>query len=181
VQAKGPKNEWVSDYDPKWKGHTGAGGMRTALARLEQLKDPLYPLIKDNFNRFVGLEKQNWCHLRSTVDMRDSLPILEALGADDLNVQSLANLAQASMAGRVEANRLLFNWMKPSSMEQLSYIRAPAVYQGAIRASFQDIQKPPCIAQRLACMDTFSVPGAILGVQEGVHSCSSSTCPWGPR
>jgi len=101
VQAKGPKNEWVSDYDPKWKGHTGAGGMRTALARLEALKDPLYPLLKENYDRFVALERQNWCHLRSTGDMRDWLP-------DDLNVQSLANLAQASMAGRCEANRLLF-------------------------------------------------------------------------
>ena len=72
---------------------------------------------------------RQWSHLRDTFEIEHWREPLGALGADQQNIMSLALLAQQGLPGRAEANRLLWTWMKPTSLESLSYINAPMTYQ----------------------------------------------------
>ena len=75
---------------------------------------------------------------------------MDALGCDDYNVRSLDSLAQRGLAGRAEANRLLWTWMKPTSLDSLYYRNAPQAYQAAIRNARERVDRLPLCSKDYA-------------------------------
>ena len=74
----------------------------------------------------------------------DWVQVLQALGADMANIQTLACLAQQGNAGRIYANALLIKWMKHAVDKQhLDYIVAPLVMQADLRKARMQIDRPP--------------------------------------
>ena len=66
-----------------------------------------------------------------------------AVGADEGNILALVGLAQQGVAGRCEANRLLWQWTKPVSPGTMGYVSGPAIYQAMIRKARQIVDAPP--------------------------------------
>ena len=67
------------------------------------MNDTYYDMVRRKNLEFLALERARFVHLRDTTDIMDWLPVLNALGADPGNVQSLVLLAQHGPAGRCEA------------------------------------------------------------------------------
>ena len=134
--------------------------IRSALARLQQLGDPEFVALAERNERFIQVYRtQHWAHLRDTFHLHEWMPLLEALGCDQGNVQSLALLAQQGLAGRVETNRLLSTWANPVPGDYRNYVNAPQVYQASIRRARQFIDRPCENHQDYAAW----VPGVSLG------------------
>ena len=68
---------------------------------------------------------------------------LAAAGADTGNITSLAKLAQQGVAGRVEANRLLWNWTHPRGHSTRAYRDKREFFQSSIRRARQHLDEPP--------------------------------------
>ena len=74
----------------------------------------------------------------------DWVPVLQALGADMANIQTLACLAQQGNAGRIYANALLIKLKKQAvDKKQLDYIAAPLAMQADLRKARKQIDRPP--------------------------------------
>ena len=74
----------------------------------------------------------------------DWVPVLQALGADMANIQTLACLAQQSNAGRIYANALLIKWMNQAvDKTHLDYIAAPLALQADLRKARKQIDRLP--------------------------------------
>ena len=114
------------------------------LARLEQLKDPQFERLKNESEALASLACQKqWAHLKNTFDVQDWVPLLTKVGADAANIMSLCELAQQGVAGRVEANRLLWTWCHPQSTQKTPYANKAQVFQASIRKARQSLDQPP--------------------------------------
>ena len=137
-----------------------APGAASCLARLEEIGDPQYEALRTANEVWASMScTKNWAHLKDTFDIMDWLPLLVAVGADTGNVQSLAMLAQQGVAGRVEANRLLWTWCHPQASHKKPYRERPQVFQGSIRRARQSLDEPPNVSQDWKSW----VPGRALG------------------
>ena len=117
-------------------------GMQSALARLQHLQDPMYETLARGNQLFASLEvNYQWAHMKNTIVRRDWLPLLNALGCDQQNVQALCQLAQQGRSGRVEANRLLYTWASPAPGDRPNYVNAPQVYQAPKRKGGQRVHR----------------------------------------
>ena len=76
---------------------------------------------------------EQWDHLRDTWDPTEWHQVLMDLGCDEHAYASLLALVQQGPAGRVEANRLLWQFMKPAAPGQGPFQNAAQVWQKAIR------------------------------------------------
>ena len=165
-----PKEEHQGGGKADFKGTWGtkpvvddgsvAPGMQNALARLEYLEDPCFEALHQANETFASLAcTRTWAHLRDTWDLQEWLPLLSSVGADHGNVQSLVMLAQQGVAGRVEANRLLWTWCHPQASDKQAYWNRPMVFQAAIRNARQSLDMPPRNHQDWLAW----VPGHALG------------------
>ena len=111
---------------------------------LEGVLDPA-SLVKvhEATERVKAMAKARFWHLRTTFDPEDWRSLLMSLGADEGNMIALVALAQQGVAGRVEANRLLWTWMKSTAPGARAYVGAPSVFQASIRNARQNIDQPP--------------------------------------
>ena len=132
----------------------------SALARLEQLQDPQFERLKNEAEAIMSLAcTKQWAHLKDTFDLQDWVPLLTRAGADHGNITSLVELAQQGVAGRVEANRLLWTWCHPQSSSKVPYENKVQVYQASIRKARQSLDMPPKTHQDWGAW----VPGRALG------------------
>ena len=137
-----------------------APGMQSALARLEHLEDPCFEALHLANESFASLAcTREWAHLQDTFDVEEWIPLLSSCGADHGNLQSLVLLAQCGVAGRVEANRLVWTWCHPQASNKAAYWNKPQVFQAAIRNARKSLDQPPRDHQDWQAW----VPGHALG------------------
>ena len=102
----------------------------TALARLQQLRDPEYKrLAMQHHDSATSYVNKNWDYLKSTKNIKDWLPVLVQLGADHGVVQGICMLAQQGPAGRMQANMLLWQRSRAPS-GPLNYMSRPRKCKG---------------------------------------------------
>ena len=120
--APGAKPGFVAHGPPMNHTIGFVPGPVAAMARLEQLQDPGFGVLWQKHVDFLALVRsERWPMLRDTTDIRQWYPVLDALGLDHGNVMSLVALAQQGVAGRTEANRLLWEWTAPSTLAKLTF------------------------------------------------------------
>ena len=86
--------------------------------------------------------RNKWANLRDTWDIKDWAPLLIELGCDELAFKSLVLLAQQGPPGRAEANRLIWNFLKPGKVG--GKYRDPAqVWQASIKHARESFDRPP--------------------------------------
>ena len=180
----------------------------SALDRLKDLGDRQYEHLA--YQEFV--QRYRWCtegwhHLRDTFDVKLWVPVLQTLGMDQEAYKSLVCLAQQGPAGRCEANRLLWQYMKPAAPGASPYQHSAMVWMGSIRRARQCVNCPPrghldYLAWTPPCDPGGGVvpeigvrplrsrwPPHHVGAQHGrpraparvVPTCTLATCPWPQR
>ena len=82
------------------------------MARMQQLGGAVFEGFKRRDLEYLRAMMQARRSLVETKKVCDWLPILQSLGADMANVQTLVALAQQGHAGRIYANALLVKWMR---------------------------------------------------------------------
>ena len=119
----------------------------TAMARLQHLVDDKFEDLKRHDLELLETVYTNpakMTQLKDTEEICGWVAVLQALGADLPNIQTLACLAQQGSAGRIYANALLISWMKDAvDNKRLDYIMAPLVMQADLRKARQEIDRPP--------------------------------------
>ena len=99
------------------------------MARLQHLCDDKFEAFKRNDLELLDTFYTNATKIKQLMDTEvigDWVAVVQALGADMPNIQTLACLAQQGTAGRIYANALLINWMKDAvDNKRLDYIMAP--------------------------------------------------------
>ena len=111
---------------------------------LEGVLDPAALVkVQEATERVKAMARARFWHFRTTFDPEDWRNLLMSLGADEGNILALVVLAQQGIAGRVEANRLLWTWMKPTAPGTRPYVDAPGLFQASIRNARQNIDQPP--------------------------------------
>ena len=117
------------------------------MARMQQLGGAKFEDVRRRDLELLATFVTNVTKHRELMDTEvigDWVPVLQALGADMANIQTLACLAQQGNAGRIYANALLINWMKDAvDDKRLDYIMAPLVMQADLRKARQEIDRPP--------------------------------------
>ena len=114
------------------------------MARMQQLGGAKFEDLRRRDLELLATFMTKHRELMDTEVIGDWVPVLQALGADMANIQTLACLAQQGNAGRIYANALLIKWMKQAVDKQhLDYIVAPLVMQADLRKARQEIDRPP--------------------------------------
>ena len=117
------------------------------MARLQHLCDDKFEAFKRNDLELLETVYTNPAKMKQLKDTEEIcgwVAVLQALGADLPNIQTLACLAQQGSAGRIYANALLISWMKDAvDNKRLDYIAAPLVIQADLRKARQEIDRPP--------------------------------------
>ena len=117
------------------------------MARLQHLGDAKFEAFKRNDLELLDTFYTNATKIKQLMDTEvicDWVAVLQALGADMPNIQTLACLARHGTAGRIYANALLINWMKDAvDNKRLDYIMAPLVMQADLRKARQEIDRLP--------------------------------------
>ena len=135
-------------------------GMQSALARLEFLGDESFDALSLANENFASLAcTRSWAHLKNTMDLAEWIPLLSSVGCDQGNVQALVQLAQQGVAGRVEANRLLWTWCHPQASSRVPYQKKAQVFRASIRNARKSLGQPPLTHQDWQAW----VPGHALG------------------
>ena len=93
------------------------------------------------------------------MNLDDWTPLLVDLGFDDGVVMSLVQLCQQGVAGRCEANRLLYQWTQPKATDYKGYQRAVEVAMCSIRNAMDKVRCPPEHIQSFKAW----APGMTLG------------------
>ena len=123
-------------YDPRFGPLADS-----ALDRLKDLDDPQYlPLLYKKHLWLHKLTVQKWATLRDTWNIKDWGDVLQDLGCDEQAFQALVLLAQQGPPGRAEANRLIWNFMKPGGF---TYRNPGQVWMASIKRARMEIDRPP--------------------------------------
>ena len=119
-------------YDPLGPGGALAA---SAMERLRDLGDPQYEaLLFQEQLRLYRWSTEEWATLRDTFDIKLWIePLCDHLGMDEQNVLSLMCLVAQGSPGRVEANRLMWQFLKPCAHGSYGFHKRSEVYQKAIR------------------------------------------------
>ena len=133
-----PPHDW--DWDaPREPG--------TEMARMQQLGGDRFEDFKRRDLELLATVLTNVATHRELMDtavIGDWVQVLQALGADMGNIQTMACLAQQGNAGRIYANALLIKWMKQAvDTQHLDYIVAPLTMQSDLRKARMQIDRPP--------------------------------------
>ena len=127
---------------PAWDPDRDGPLADSALARLKQLADPQYlPLLYKRFHFMEVMTNEKWATLRDTWDIKDWAPLLIELGCDELAFKSLVLLAQQGPPGRAEANRLIWNFLKPGKLGG-KYKDPAQVWQASIKSPESQLTDP---------------------------------------
>ena len=117
------------------------------MARMQQLGGDKFEDFKRRDLELLATVLTNVATRRELMDTEvigDWVQVLQALGADMGNIQTLACLVQQGNAGRIYANALLIKWMKQAVDNQhLDYIVAPLAMQADLRKARMQIDGPP--------------------------------------
>ena len=133
-----PPHDW--DWDaPREPG--------TEMARMQQLGGDRFEEFKRRDLELLATVLTHVATHRVLMDteiLGDWAQVLQALGADMGNIQTMACLAQQGNAGRIYANALLIKWMKQAvDTQHLDYIVAPLAMQADLRKARMQIDRPP--------------------------------------
>ena len=120
----------------------GPRELTTAMARMQQLGGPVFDGFKRRDLDYFSAMMQARRSLVETKKIGEWLPLLQSLGADMANVQTLVALAQQGHAGRIYANALLVKWMRQAiDAQNVDYIAAPQAMQADLRKARQQIDR----------------------------------------
>ena len=118
--------------------------VRTAMARMQQLGGAKFEDLRRRDLELLATFMTKHQELMNTEIICDWVPVLQAMGADMANIQTLACLAQQGNAGRIYANALLIKWMNTAvDKKQLDYIAAPLAMQADLRKARKQIDRLP--------------------------------------
>ena len=123
----------------------------SALERLREIGDPQYEALQYMENLWLyRMSTEGWASVRDTSDPLIWADILGRAGADERSMQALFLLAQQGPAGRVEANRFIWQHLKPrdpakkgSGKGPGGYCNAAQVFQVSVRNARFDIDRLP--------------------------------------
>ena len=134
-----PPHDW--DWDAPREPGT------TEMARMQQLGGDRFAYFKRRDLELLATVLTNVATHRELMDtavIGDWVQVLQALGADMGNIQTMACLAQQGNAGRIYANALMIKWMKQAvDTQDLDYIVAPLAMQADLRKARMQIDRPP--------------------------------------
>ena len=118
--------------------------INTAMARCQQIGGEAFQIFMRRDFEFLGIMMQARQSLMETKMFAEWLPVLQALGADMVNIQTLVSLMQQGHAGRIYADALLVRWMRKAlDVRNVDYIAAPQAMQSDLRKARQQIDRPP--------------------------------------